>query len=565
MHGACLRSTTSFVRKSCSIVSAIVIIALGLTATVRAQYVSTHHVRDVVRDNVAAPVGRLPANQVMTLNVVLPLRDAAGLEAFLEEIYNPNSPTYRHFLTVPEFTEKFGPSQADYDAVVHYVKANGFTVIGGSRDAMDVLIKGPVSAIETAFHVSIMTYQHPSENRLFYGPDREPTTNLSFPLWHVSGLDSFSLPHPMLAKRSDYAKAHGVSAESLVSHATTGSGPSASFLGSDMRAAYYGGTSLRGAGQNLGLFEYLGTDLADLNTYYKNAKQTNSVPITLLSTDGTSTSCTYNAADGFCDDTEQTLDMTQALGMAPGLSSLVMYIGSTDTAIIGAMTTHSPLPTTIGCSWGWTPADPSTLDPYFKKMAAQGQTFFAASGDNSTWSRRNEAWPADDANIVSVGGTDLTTASAGGPWKSETAWVDSGGGISPDRIAIPSWQKISGVINSSNKGSTTLRNGPDVSANANFTFYTCADQTSCLANQYGGTSFAAPMWAGFIALVNQQLGGHVGFINPTIYSQNVGSSYSTDFHDITSGKSGSYSAVTGYDLVTGWGSPKAGLINSLAP
>jgi len=202
-------------------------------------------------------------------------------------------------------------------------------------------------------------------------------------------------------------------------------------------------------------------------------------------------------------------------------------------------------------------------------MAAQGQTFFAASGDSSTWSKRDEAWPADDAHVVSVGGTDLTTASAGGPWKSETAWVDSGGGISPDKIAIPSWQKISGVINSSNKGSTTYRNGPDVSANANFTFYTCADRTTCLANEYGGTSFAAPMWAGFIALVNQQLtanhDSYVGFLDPTIYPQNVTSTYGTDFHDIISGKSGSYSAVTGYDLVTGWGSPKAGLITTLAP
>ena len=74
-----------------------------------------------------------------------------------------------------------------------------------------------------------------------------------------------------------------------MTHATTGSGPSASFLGSDMRAAYYGGTALTGAGQNLGLFEFVGTDLADLNTYFKNVGQTNNVPITLLSTDGTST------------------------------------------------------------------------------------------------------------------------------------------------------------------------------------------------------------------------------------------------------------------------------------
>jgi kumamolisin len=412
------------------------------------------------------------------------------------------------------------------------------------------------------------TYPHPTEKREFYGPDTEPTTDLPFSLWHVSGLDNFSIPHPLVVKKSDYAKARGIDLDKVVSHATTGSGPSASFLGSDMRAAYYGGTALTGAGQNLGLFEFLGTDLADLNTYYANVGQTNTVPITLVSTDGTSTSCVDSRAGGSCDDTEQTLDMTQALGMAPGLASLVMYIGSTDTAIISAMTTHSPLPTTIGCSWGWTPADPSTLNPFFQKMSAQGQNFFAASGDSSTWSASNEAWPADNAFVVSVGGTDLTTASAGGAWKSETAWVDSGGGISPDGIAIPSWQQLSGVINSSNRGSTTLRNGPDVSANANFTFYTCADQTTCQANSFGGTSFAAPMWAGYIALVNQQLVADgqptIGFINPTIYSENVTSEYATDFHDITSGTSGSFSAVTGYDLVTGWGSPNGtGLINTL--
>lgn len=525
--------------------------------------------RAAVRTNQAQAVGRLSANQVMSLDIVLPLRNQAGLDRLLQEIYDPASPSYHQYLTVPEFTAQFGPTQADYDAVVQYVKSNGLAVTGGSRDGMDVQVKGQVSAVQAAFHVNIHTYQHPNENRTFYAPDREPTVNLPFNLWHISGLDNYSIPHPLLVKKSDYAKAHGIAADRVVSYATTGSGPSASFLGSDMRGAYYGGTAWTGAGQNLGLVEFAGTDLADLNTYYRNVHQTRKVPITLLSVDGTSTSCVNSKAGGYCDDTEQTLDMTQALGMAPGLSSLVMYIGSSDTALISRMTTHKPLPTTIGCSWGWTPVDPSTLNPYFKKMAAQGQTFFAASGDNSTWSKSNLAWPADSAYVVSVGGTDLITSRAGGPWKSETAWADSGGGISPNKIAIPSWQKISGVINSSNKGSTTYRNGPDVSANANFTFYTCADQTACLANTYGGTSFAAPMWAGFIALANQRAvaRGHsrAGFLDTTIYPQNKTSKYATDFHDITSGKSGSYSAVTKYDLVTGWGSPKAALITTLAP
>lgn len=555
------------IRRSCLFLLALLAFASFSNATSSAETVMTHHVREATRTGEAHLMGRMPSSQVMALDLVLPLRDPSGLKSFLADIYNPKSPNFHHYLTPTEFTAKFGPTQADYDAVLAFAKNSGLEVTGGTRDGMEVQVKGTVAAIEAAMHLTMHTYQHPTEGRTFFAPDREPTVNLPFNLWHISGLDNYSLPHPLRVKKSDYAKANGISPEAVSSHATTGSGPSASFLGSDMRAAYYGNGSLTGAGQNLGLFEYLGTDLADLTTYFKNIGQTNKVPITLLSTDGTSTSCVYTRAGGNCDDGEQNLDMTQAIGMAPGLASLTMYVGSVDTAIISAMTTHSPLPTTIGCSWGWTPADPSTLDPYFQKMAAQGQNFFAASGDSSTWSTKNEAWPADDAYVVSVGGTDLVTSGAAGPWSSETAWVDSGGGITPDMIAIPSYQQLSGVITTANKGSTTLRNGPDVSANANFTFYTCDDQTTCLANEYGGTSFAAPMWAAYIALVNQQLVANgkptIGFINPTIYSQNVTSAYKTNFHDITSGTSGSYSATTGYDLVTGWGSPNSGLLAAL--
>jgi subtilase family serine protease len=552
--------------------SVAAVLSLSVTFS-HAQSVLTHHVRDAVRSGQAPSTGRLPADQTLQLDLVLPLSDPAGFESFLKNLYDPSSPSYRQFVTPAQFTARFGPSQQNYEAVLRFAQNYGLQVVGGSRDGMDVQVKGSVAAVETAFHVSMRTYQHPTENRSFYSPDNEPTVDLPFNLWHISGLDNFSTPHPMLVSKNDYAAANGIRPDQVVSHATTGSGPSASYLGSDMRAAYYAtGTNatLTGAGQNLGLFEYEGTDLADLQTYYTNAKQTYPTGIvSLLSVDGTSTACLEKSK---CDDTEQTLDMTQALGMAPGLASLVVYIGTTDTAIISAMTTHSPLPMTIGCSWGWTPVDPTSLDPYFKKMAAQGQTFFVAAGDSSTWTKRNYPWPAEDPNVVTVGGTDLVTVGAGQAWSSETTWVDGGGGISPDSIAIPSWQMATGVINSSNKGSTTLRNGPDVSANANFTFYVCADQTTCTANSYGGTSFAAPMWAAYIALVNQQLAASsqplVGFLNPTIYKLNEPSgalapSYTTNFHDIVSGTSGSYSAVTGFDLTTGWGSPNAGLIGAL--
>jgi len=143
---------------------------------------------------------------------------------------------------------------------------------------------------------------------------------------------------------------------------------------------------------------------------------------------------------------------------------------------------------------------------------------------------------------------------------SETTWSQGGGGFwAPDGIPIPSWQKTTA------KGcadcSQTLRNAPDVSANANFTFYVCADQTTCSANLYGGTSFAAPMWAGYLSLLNEKevAAGHktLGFINPAIYTAGLSKGYDSDFHDITIGSNG-YPATTGYDLATGWGSPKAG-------
>jgi subtilase family serine protease len=562
-----------------ALVCAAAFTLIAIPGQAQPQPLLTRHVRDEVADGRAQFVGQLPATQSLRFDIVLPLCDRAGLQNFVQEVQDPASPSYHHFLTPQEFTARFGPGQEDWDALVAFAKASGFEIISGTRDARDLRLTGTVANIEKAFHVTMGLYRDLTEDRTFFAVDREPTVDLPFQLWHITGLDNDSRPHPMYVKKSDYAKAHGIDADKVVSHATTGSGPSSSFLGSDMRAAYYGGTSLTGSGQNLALFEFAGTDLSDLSTYYKNVGQTEPYTPTLISTGGYGTSC-VDSGSSACDDTEQTLDMTQFMGMAPGSNMLYMYVcgdvlanGSgniSDTACISAMVTDTdaPLSKQISCSWGWTPADPSTLDPYFEQMASQGQNFFAASGDDSAWSSSNEAWPADDANIVSVGGTDLTTSSAAGPWKSETAWADSGGGISPDSIPIPSWQKLSGVITSSNKGSTTLRNGPDVAANANFTFYVCADQTTCTANDYGGTSFATPMWAGYLALANQQAaanGESIGYINPIIYPDALTSSYSTLFHDITSGSCGTYSGITGYDLCTGWGSPNTtGLINTLA-
>ncbi len=539
-----------------SLLAVSALMSVVTLAGAQSQPAQTHHTRAVVLSGAAPLVGHLPATQSMRIVLTLPLRNQAALDNFLRDLYDPTSRSFRQFLSVEEFAASFGPSQEDYDSMRRFAEANGFKVVGTSRNRLNIDVTGSVGTIEKAFHVNLNIYQHPSENRVFYAPDREPTLDSPVQLWHISGLDNYSIPRPNLSRRD------ATEAQNAGSNATTGSGPNASFLGSDMRAAYYGTGSLTGTGQSVGLLEYYGTDLADLTTYYKNVKQTNNVPITLTSVDGTPTTC----KEPSCDDTEQTIDMTQAIGMAPGLSSLVMYIGSTDTAIFNGMATASPLNAQLSCSWYWSPADPNQLNPIFQEFAAQGQNLFDASGDDAKWPP--SIWPADNAYLTAVGGTDVNTASAGGPWASETAWEDSGGGISPNKIPIPSWQVTTAAGCST--CSQTYRNGPDVSANANWSFYVCADQTTCSANLYGGTSFAAPMWAGYLALANQQALENgatttLGFINPTLYTIGLGSTYDTDFHDITSGSNG-YKATVGYDLATGWGSPNGpALINALAP
>ena len=537
----------------------VAVLAIASATSQAAQPLMTRHTRSAVVNGEARSLGRMPASQTMNFSVTLALRHAPELLNFLDDVYDPASSNYRHFLTPAQFAERFGPSHEDFDAVVQFAKASGFQVIFANREGRNVQLKGTVGAVEKAFHVQMGVYQHPTENRTFFAPDREPQADLPFQLWHVSGLDNYELPRS-LAQHQD------VDGPQVVQ----GSCPGNSYCGSDMRGAYYGGTALTGSGQNIGLLELAGTTLSDLTLYYKNVKQTQPYTPTLVSTGGYSTSCT-----GSCDDAEQNLDMTQAMGMAPGSTMLYNFVcgdaynsGTFDeTACLSAMVTtaKAPLSMQISSSWSWLPADPQTDDPYYQQMAAQGQSFFDAAGDSGKWASGGFAYPADDDFVISVGGTDLQTNGAGGSWKSETGWPHSGGGINFDSIAIPSWQQLSGVINSQNKGSTSLRNGPDVAAEANFDFYVC-HKGSC-GSGWGGTSFAAPMWAGYLALVNQQatLNGNspAGFIDPVIYPLGLGSGYSTDFHDITSGNNG-FPAVPGYDLVTGWGSPNTGLIDALA-
>lgn len=523
-----------------------------------------HHVRPEVTDHRAALRGRLADNKVLHLSVVLPLRNQAALSRLLQRLYDPSSPDYRHFLTIAQFTEQFGPTEADYAAVAAYLQSYGLKTEGAPANRLIVPVSGSVAKLNAAFNVQMSEYQHPTEDRTFFSPDREPSLRLGVPIRHIAGLDSYSLPRHFSHRLATDQQPLTVS----------GSGPGSAYLGSDMRAAYYGGTTLDGTGQAIGLVEFGGYDPTDVTLTFSNAGQSTSVPVNNVLLD--------NATAGpEGDDGEQVLDIVQAIGMAPRLSQVRVYIGvgEDDSSILNSMASEN-IAKQLSCSWGWLPADPTADDVFFQEMAAQGQSFFAASGDSGAFDAAISPffYPAEDQYVTTVGGTHLTTSGPGGTWVSETVWnsqgAGSGGGISPDNITLPSYQN--GLANSANGGSTTLRNEPDVAMEGDFDNYACARQRC--SGGWAGTSFAAPRWAGFMALVNQQAveagtapSGGIGFLNPQLYQIAQGANASNDLHDVVSGNNKTanqpvwFSAVAGYDLTTGWGSANGqSLIDDLA-
>jgi subtilase family serine protease len=517
-----------------------------LAGRAQAEKLLTAHVPEAVASRQAALIGAPDAAQRLHLAVALPMRDQAGLDALLWQIYDPQSPLYRHYLSVAEFTARFGPEAADYEGAVRFFADAGLVVTGVSANRYIVDVVGSVADIERVFHVKIGLYRHPTQPRVFLAPDREPTLDLEVPVLHVAGMDDFVLPTPR-AVHSAARSAHG----------GTGSGPNGNFLGSDIRAAYYGSGALTGAGQSLGLMELASYNIADVTTYFTNYGPPLTATVNGISTDGTSVNCT-----GKCNDGEQALDIEYAISMAPGLDQVQVYVGKTAESVLNRMASDNTSKQ-LSTSWGWH-EDFATDDPIFKEMAAQGQTFLTASGDDSTL-RASGPWPEEDANLTAVGGTDLRTRGAGGPWSAETGWADSAGGPSVDKtIMIESYQLP--FINSANDGSTKLRNVPDIAGDADTDNFICA--SGKCDGGWGGTSFASPIWAGFIALANQQAASRgkpaVGFLNKRLYRLASESWYHSILHDETKGKSGNYRAVPGYDLVTGLGSPSGQvLIDSL--
>ncbi len=518
------------------------------------------------------PIGTLPPSQKLHLSVGLPLRQTDALTNFLQQLYDPNSTNYHHYLTASEFTGKFGPTSEDYQTVIRFAEANGLEVTQAHDSRIVLEVQGKVSDVEKAFHVKLQAYQHPTEARGFYAPDAAPSVDASLPILDVVGLSDYAQLRPASQKKSG----------TTTSQAPTGAGPNGNYLGSDFRQAYAPGVSLDGTGQMVGLFEAEGYYTNDILAYENLAGLPN-VPLQNILIDS------FSGLPG-TNDSEVALDIEMAISMAPGLAAVVVFESPDNISdwldVLDIMSSQTQIKQ-FSSSWGYIDGENPNLvvDSVFQKMAAEGQSFFQAAGDGDAYTTPI-AVPSASPYVTSVGGTRLTTSS--GSYTAETVWNSgnqgtnhawfgggkgywgSGGGVS-SAYSIPSWQKSISMAN--NGGSTNQRNIPDVALTAVDVWVTYDNGDS---HAFMGTSCAAPLWAGFLALANQQAAanGHpsVGFINPAIYSIGEGRNYTNCFHDITTGNNtnaaspNNYFAVKGFDLCTGWGTPTGQpLINALSP
>ncbi len=201
--------------------------------------------------------GDLALTNQIDLAIGLPLRNQETLTQWLQDLYDPTHPNYHHFLTVGEFTEKFGPSAENYQEVIHFAETHGLNITSTHPNRMVLGVTGSVDDVNKAFKIRLKNFSHPTEVRQFFATPEEPEIPTDCPVLHISGLDNFSLPRPRNLRSASKKRTAG-------STAHNGSGPDGAFLGNDFRTAYVPGTLLDGGGQSLGLFELDGYYLRDI-------------------------------------------------------------------------------------------------------------------------------------------------------------------------------------------------------------------------------------------------------------------------------------------------------------
>jgi kumamolisin len=481
------------------------------------------------------------------VTAVLRLKEAVTMEQLARDVQNPLSARFGQVYTPSEIRAISAPSDADYQATLTQLQAEGFRIVAESPTHLWITVNADSSVFEQTFATRLQTMRGNFRQQMV----RAQIPNRLSTIASVTGLDNTRHAHPK------YIKQEGVTTRAA--SGPDGISPQQVKDAYGFSPLYASGVS--GKGQHIAVATYGNFKTADVQYFYKNYKLSPMSKVDAVSFNG---KAAYD--ENYAIETQ--LDAEFSGMMAPGAAVHVFTSATNDDAGEAQMFTailDDNRASVVNYSWGscesqLSEAHKTEMAKIFARAVVQGVNVMVASGDSGSDSCQDGTtiadWPAANDNVVAVGGTTLSTAKG----MSEVAWSGSGGGIS-GAWDLPSYQKDLGAP-------YVKRSYPDVSFNAD-----PASGQAVYAHQYGapvwitigGTSMAAPQWSGFLALVGQaraKAGKKAfGFLNPIIYALTP-EQRATLFNDVTSGSNGAYTAGAGWDAVTGYGSMQAQALHS---
>lgn len=494
----------------------------------------------------ASSLGAAPTSTPLRLTLGLAPRDRAGLDALLTRQATPGSADYGQYLGPAEFTDRFAASQATADAVAGYLTSQGMSGVSVAPNRLQVTADATVGQAEQAFHTTIEQFRQAGRTVLANTADALVPANLAGTVTGVLGLSSLGF-----------------------SAAPTPSVPNLNgFYPQQFDTVYHVGSTAPGTGITLAVIAEgdLTQTVKDLRTA-ETKQHLRQIPVQIVRT-GPASSDTSGTD-------EWDLDTQTSTGVAPNATALRIYDATS--------LTNSDLARAVNrfASDGTAKAGSASLgecdvlpfldgsmmvdDMAFAEAAAQGQTFFASTGDTGSSCAvaptngvplsglPDTEYPSSSPYVVGVGGTTLF-ASPSGVYNTEIAWNAGGGGASPVENT-GAWQN--GVVPTA---AANVRGVPDVAFDAD-------PNTGALIyvngapEQIGGTSLSSPLAMGLWTRILASHSGRLGFASPKLYGYFAAKGGTAlppasvaGFHDVTVGGNGTYVATPGWDYTTGLGS-----------
>ncbi len=485
-------------------------------------------------------VGQPDPYQLISITLILRRRAEA-----------PQPDSLERYVSHQELGELYGADPADIQAVKHFASAHNFSIVSINEASRSVVMSGWLSHLADAFGADLaLTRTGEKTVRTRRGHLHVPAM-LHQRVIAVLGFD----------QRTAATTYHRFQLRAAQSVSYT----------PPQVAQLYDFPTNTGTGQTIALIELGGGfNSSDLSSYWQQ------LGVSEVSVTAVSVGSAQNSPTGDLDgpDGEVVLDVEVAGGIAPGAKIAAYFADNTDQGffdgINGAIHDTLRKPSIISISWGspeneWTPQAMDAFNAAFHDAALLGISVCVASGDSGSSDGEKGVhvdFPASSPWVLACGGTSLHASN--GKTKSETVWNDgteggsSGGGVS-SHFSKPKYQaninvpKPSGTVNKDGRGV------PDVAgvADPDTGFVILVDGQEGVI---GGTSAVAPLWAGLIALVNQELGKNLGWFHNTLYGSIAAKKA---LRDITSGNNGAYKASSGWDPCTGLGSPNGEAILSV--